>query len=236
MKNEYEVRGDHAAIFLTDKKGIVRELIVSIGDLNKAMSFKGKWSYHKSTKEYAVGAKVINGKHSNIKFHRFLLSPEPHEVVDHINGNGLDNRRENLRITTRSGNSQNISIYNSKAKSGIRGLNWYHPRQCYRASITVNHKAIHLGYFHDIEEGKKAIEEARAKYMPFSKERMTLGVKEEDPIEEKPISLNNKQVFIKFNEHLAKWNVMIDSGCFSTLEEAQHEADKINEILKRCDY
>ena len=53
-----------------------------------------------------VSITMVKGIH--IQMHRFILNPSRKMQVDHINGNGLDNRRENLRIVTPSENQLNV--------------------------------------------------------------------------------------------------------------------------------
>lgn len=56
---------------------------------------------------YAHRKPWAHGKRQEQMMHRAILLPPAHLVVDHINGNGLDNRRENLRPATHSENGRN---------------------------------------------------------------------------------------------------------------------------------
>ena len=68
--------------------------------------------------------------------------------TDHINSNGLDNRKSNLRITTRTGNLLNMNDPIPKNnKSGFRGVSWHKKSNKWRAFISVNRKQISLGLF-----------------------------------------------------------------------------------------
>jgi hypothetical protein len=83
--------------------------------------------------------------------------------VDHINGNGLDNRKKNLRICTNAENIRNSKMRKSN-KSGVKGIYWLARANCWHATIKFNYKSRHVGYFKDIEQAKKAIMDARVKY------------------------------------------------------------------------
>ena len=80
-------------------------------------------------------------------------------VIDHINGKPLDNRVENLRITTQQGNMQN----NTKAK----GYYWHKLANKWHSSIKVDKKQIYLGLFDTEEEAKQAYLTAKAKHHKF---------------------------------------------------------------------
>lgn len=97
-----------------------------------------------------------NGR-SRTYLHRLLLAAEPGQQVDHRNRNGLDNRRCNLRLCTRSQNlaNQQPQINNS---SGYRGVSLHdnNGTNPWRARLCVEGKAYHLGYFADAWEAAQA--------------------------------------------------------------------------------
>lgn len=78
-----------------------------------------QYKWYINTPQNARTLYVANDKLG--KLHRFLTGAKEDEVVDHINRNGLDNRRENLRITTASMNSRNMSTKSSN-KLGQNGV------------------------------------------------------------------------------------------------------------------
>lgn len=59
--------------------------------------------------------KKFRGKRKTIYMHRFLMNPPRSRVVDHRNGNPLDNRKENLRVCTRAENNQNLRHHRENA-------------------------------------------------------------------------------------------------------------------------
>jgi hypothetical protein len=76
-----------------------------------------------------------------------------------------------LRILTKGENNQNINgTYKNNKTSGLRGITWNKHTGKWQAYISVNGKRNNLGQFIQIEDAEHAVMEARAKYMPFSKE------------------------------------------------------------------
>ncbi len=103
----------------------------------------------------------VNGKTITkcISMHRLLMNPEKGMFVDHKNGDGLDNRRENLRVCTRAQNNSNRDkhmIGTSKYKGVWKGKN----KTKYRCCIRVNKQRIHLGYFENELDAAKKYNEA----------------------------------------------------------------------------
>ncbi len=90
-------------------------------------------------------------------------------VIDHINGNPLDNRIENLRAVTRSQNRQNskVSVGNT---SGTTGVHFNKQAQKWKSTIATNGKAKYLGFFSEKEDAIKARKEAEIKYNFNSRE------------------------------------------------------------------
>lgn len=102
----------------------------------------------------------INGK--TIKLHRFLLGCKPHEVIDHIDGDKLNNRRSNLRKCTPKENAANCPLKKNNT-SGYPGVQLL-PCGKYRARIMVNRKEIALGRYLSLKDAIAARQKAEQKY------------------------------------------------------------------------
>ena len=102
--------------------------------------------------------------------HRFILDAPPDLQVDHINGDGLDNRRSNLRLCTHAENRRNRA--NSQIpKSGYRGVAMLNTKQGirYRPGIYHNGKRIYFGSYRcPIEAARARDEMARQIYGEFA--------------------------------------------------------------------
>ena len=107
------------------------------------------WQVHKlGNNYYAYHCSNIKGKTKNIKMHRYLLNYPTGMDIDHINGNGLDNRRENLRICTRSENLRNSKLRNNNT-SGYKGVSWSKMRKKWIVQIRFDNKSKCLGFYSD---------------------------------------------------------------------------------------
>lgn len=95
--------------------------------------------------------------------HRLIMNPRPDEYIDHINGDGLDNRKCNLRICTNSQNNANKGKQKNN-KSGYKGVSWDKTRNKWKADIMVNKKTIYLGRFNVINDAARAYNNAAVKY------------------------------------------------------------------------
>jgi len=93
---------------------------------------------------------VVNGE--RIYLHRFITNAKKGQIVDHINRDRNDNRRENLRIVSRATNNYNKTVSNSLG----RGIYFDKYGNRYRACLSFKNKTIKLGSFKDLKSAKIA--------------------------------------------------------------------------------
>ena len=118
---------------------------------------KYKWSAtepdHRRCIYARTNIKGADGKYYTERMHRLILGMKKGDgkIVDHINGDGLDNRKSNLRISSSSDNAANVPIHRGN-KSGYKGVSFLKDRGTWRTEvrrnlITVyrsNSKCVHL--------------------------------------------------------------------------------------------
>lgn len=103
----------------------------------------------------------VNGK--AVRLHRYIMNCPAGYDVDHKNHDKSNNRKYNLRITTRSQNNMNKGLQSNNT-SGVTGVCWDNYYQKWIAQIKVNNKNIRLGGFYNFEDAVKARKEAEDKY------------------------------------------------------------------------
>jgi len=121
-----------------------------------------KWSTLK-TKKTAYAVRCVGGRKAKktLLMHRIIAERMgldlSDKVVDHMNGDGTDNRRCNLRTVTRLKNAHNLSGVRSNNTSGYMGV-CYVPKykKKWAASIYVNYVKTNIGRFDTAEEANEA--------------------------------------------------------------------------------
>ena len=109
--------------------------------------------------------KTGKSRHQNIFMHNLIMHPEPHLQVDHINRNGLDNQRKNLRLGTPSQNYANFpKKKNTKSKyRGVSFLKRINGKQ-WQASTTVNGIGMYIGIYKTEKEAALAYNKIAKKF------------------------------------------------------------------------
>lgn len=175
LKNEYEIRGEVSALFMRRKDGSRLQTLVDTEDLERIGALNVCWGAiwnSKSQTSYARGY-VPELKSKYVLLHRFVVNAQGEFLVDHIDHNGLNNRKQNLRIITCSENLLNRRGATARSKSGIRGV-----RECYDgkwiASIKIQGRSRHLGVFGHKELAEQAFKSALQSRIFPEKKRGTI--------------------------------------------------------------
>lgn len=140
------------------------EILVDQGDMELALHYV--WSITQAPSGLVWYAVTARG---SIRLHNLILPPPPGKTVDHINLNGLDNRRHNLRLATRSEQS-----VNRRAKSGsssrYRGVSWHARARKWRVQLQEGGRIASFGLYQDEEEAARvADQEALRLYGEFAR-------------------------------------------------------------------
>ena len=106
-----------------------------------------------------VGITDSNGLTKNFKVHQIIFymhtGIEPLQVIDHHDGDKLNNRFDNLRLTTEVCNNRNHKMQRNN-KSGYVGVSWYNRVNKWCAQIKIDGKHKHIGYYDTKEEAYQA--------------------------------------------------------------------------------
>jgi hypothetical protein len=147
---------------------LTQGLVALIDDVDRDLA-EHTWSAKPTNRAvYAITQIRVDDKQKPLSLHRVIMERklerpiQPQEIVDHIDGNGLNNSRSNLRIAT---NSQNMCNRNAPVSNttGVKGVYWRKGAGKWEASIKHLGKRTYLGLFTSIQDAaiaynKKAIE------------------------------------------------------------------------------
>ena len=104
----------------------------------------------------------LDGRRKSQLMHRAILGSNGCMEIDHIDGNGLNNRRENLRFVTKNQNQQNQRTQ-IKSASGMKGVTWNKRCKRWQAVVIANGKRHYLGIFKDANKAVEIVGDARAR-------------------------------------------------------------------------
>lgn len=155
------VEGDVAYVRLS--QGL--EAIIDASDAELIGAFNWFAMPRPHTNYAFANKEKANGKRCALLMHRLIMGESSNLFVDHINRNGLDNRRCNLRFATPQQNCANSTTRRDN-KSGVKGVGWRKDRQKWRAQITVNGRSKSLGHYDTRDEAANAYKAAARKICP----------------------------------------------------------------------
>jgi hypothetical protein len=138
--------------------------IVDDEDADRVLAHKWRAKRDETGRRWYAVRSVRNGeKVRHVRLHRFILDAPPGVEVDHVDSNGLDNRRANLRLATRSQNQFNRERTRSN-KSGFKGVFWVKREKRFYAQIRYNGTTYRTRGFRTALEAARAYDAAARKY------------------------------------------------------------------------
>lgn len=170
VKNEYIIYEDYVELCITGSKQGDFKTYFDIEDYEMIKQYKWLVNKFRGSKTYS-NYYIVN-KHGNF-LHRIIINAPKGKVVDHIDGDSMNNRKANLRICTIRDNSKNNKIHKDN-KSGHKGVLWYYYNNVnkWMAYICVNNIRMNLGYYDTYEDACKIREKAEEKYFgEFSRDK-----------------------------------------------------------------
>lgn len=136
--------------------------IAGMGWRHKSAGKDRRPAYYAIVQYTIAGVKVDTYLH-NLIWERMMGTEVPHGfLIDHINGDKLDNRRSNLRLATRSDNEANKKKRRSKTTSKYKGVTKIRDgrKKCWRCCLTTESKQVNLGTYYSEEEAARAYNKA----------------------------------------------------------------------------
>jgi hypothetical protein len=133
--------------------------LVDDADLSLVAGYR--WHIQQTSPDHRY-AKTSLSERRTVLMHRLILSAPRGKCVDHIDGNGLNNQRTNLRLCTTAENLRNR--VRTRSLSGYRGVAWDHIHEKWQAHFTLNRKAVTLGNFKDPADAARCWDEAARKH------------------------------------------------------------------------
>lgn len=130
---------------------------VLVDDADLPILLQYKWHVFKVHQSHYARA-FVNGK--LVYMHRLIMNQDG--LIDHINGNGLDNRRENLRVVTYSQNNANRNRQTTKRSSQYKGVfpDLLPGRTGWWVTLRVRGKKVYVGHYTTEEEAALAYDRA----------------------------------------------------------------------------
>lgn len=151
-----------SAITLTHRDGSACECLVDTIDYPLIKTYRWSPARSRRTRYAQTSIRKADGRRAILYMHRALLPLL--EQIDHRDGNGLNNRRSNLREATHAQNASNSIKTGTFTSSKFKGVSYDKREGNFEAYIEVGGKHIHLGHFHNETDAAMARDSASLKY------------------------------------------------------------------------
>lgn len=139
-------------IFSLKEIKLTQGQVAIIDDEDYELISQYKWYAHRCG--HTFYARTNKTKKEKLSMHSLILAAQKGQEIDHINHNGLDNRRENLRFCTKQHN--NANQIKTRGTSRFKGVYWNKTKKKWQAGIEFNSKGFYLGRFCSEEEAARA--------------------------------------------------------------------------------
>ncbi len=121
--------------------------------------FLSKWNWYPNIRKYEGRSNLFyayrrekeSNWNQNILMHREIMRPPKGMFIDHIDGNGLNNQKSNLRIVTNRQNCINTQLYKNNT-SGFKGVSWRKKEKCFTVQICLGGKRLSETGFKDVKD------------------------------------------------------------------------------------
>lgn len=144
--------------------------VIDASDADRVGNVNWRANATKNTSYAVREVSLPNGGRASVFLHRLITNAESGMVVDHIDGNGLNNKSSNLRVVTHRENIHNTAPPRNNT-SGVKGVSFDKQRNKWFAKIMIRGKQIALGRYDKKEDAIAAYNTAFEKYNGWSQYR-----------------------------------------------------------------
>lgn len=165
--NDVQINGDTATIYIKSKKYGTREVLIDTEDVEKIFAFGKSWFLLVTGKSCYAQAKKRGNRFRREYMHKIILNCSDDMEIDHINRNGLDNRKDNLRAVLHRHNMQNQDKHVNN-KSGFRNVYWDKRNLKWKAQLRKDGVTIRAGSYASVHDAAMAATRCREQLFPYA--------------------------------------------------------------------
>jgi hypothetical protein len=160
VKNNYKIKNSETIIYIISK-GETFECIIDTDDLEKIKQY----SWHRGTKGY-----IVYKNKETVYIHRLITNCPKGLFIDHIDGNPLNNKKNNLRVVTTQQNAQNRALMPNN-KTGYRGVYFEKQTEKYRVQLVIDGTTMDFGRYDNVDIAGYVSAQIIKNFMPYSNEK-----------------------------------------------------------------